>query len=63
MKIGNIKKIIEHTYGSHIFMRLAIDGTIYEIECFLRKDGEEYKTTADGTHEREKVISAFNKLY
>lgn len=58
-----MKKIIEHTYGSHIYMKLELDGKEYEIDCYLRNDGEHFKTSADGTENREKVIEAFNKLY
>ena len=59
----NIKKITEHTYGTHIYMKLEIDGKEYEVDCYLRNDGQTYKTTADGTEDREKVIEAFNQLY
>ena len=61
--IENIKKITEHTYGTHIYMKLEIDGKQYEVDCYLRDDGEHYKTSADGTEEREKVIAAFKELY
>ena len=59
----NIKKITEHTYGTHIYMKLEIDGKQYEVDCYLRDDGEHYKTSADGAEEREKVIAAFKELY
>lgn len=59
----NIRKIKEHTYGAHIYMRLTINGTEYEVDWFLRNDGEYYVTTADGTADREKVIEAFKELY
>ena len=58
-----IRKITEHTYGSHIYMKLAVNEKEYEIDCFLRNDGEHYITTADGTPDREKVIEAFKELY
>lgn len=58
-----MKKIIEHTYGNHIYMKLEIDGREYEIDVFLTDSGERYKTTADGTPFRQKVIDAFNLLY
>lgn len=61
--MANIRKITEHTYGTHIYMKLEIDGKQYEADCYLRDDGEHYKTSADGTEEREKVIAAFNELY
>lgn len=59
----NIKKITEHTYGTSAFMRLEIDGKMYEITCYFRENGEFYKTSADGTPEREKAIAAFKELY
>ena len=58
-----IKKVTEHTYGTHIYMKLEIDGKQYEVDCYLRDDGEHYKTSADGTEEREKVIAAFKEWY
>lgn len=59
----NIKKITEHTYDDHAFMKLEIDGKIYEVSCYFRENGQSYKTSADGTPKREKVIAAFNELY
>lgn len=59
----NIKKITEHTYGTRIYMKLEIDGKEFEVDCYLRNDGEHFKTSADGTEDREKVIEAFNQLY
>ena len=59
----NIKKITEHTYGTHIYMKLEIDGKEFEVDYYLRNDGEHFKTSADGTEDREKVIEAFNQLY
>ena len=58
-----MKKLKEHTCGTHIYMKLELNNKIYEVDCFLRNDGEYFKTTADGTEEREKVIEAFNLLY
>ena len=58
-----MRKICEHTYGAHIYMKLELDGEIYEIDCFIRGNGETFKTTADGTIKRQDVIDAFNKLY
>ena len=57
-----MRKIVEHTYGSHIYMMLEIDGTEYEIDVYLSENGETYRTTADPAM-RETVIAAFNKLY
>ena len=59
----NAKKIKEHTYGTSIYMELEIDGELYEVSCYLRNDGEHFRTSADGTGNREKVIAAFNALY
>lgn len=60
----SMKKIIVHTYGNHIYMKLELDSKQYEVDLYLKNNGEEiFKTTADGTGEREKVIAAFNKLY
>lgn len=61
--MADIKKIIEHTYGSHIYMKLSVDGKEYEVDCCLHDDGEHFKTTADRTAQREKVITAFKELY
>lgn len=58
-----MRKLKEHTYGEHIYMQLELSDKIYEVDCFLRDDGEHFKTSADGTEEREKVIEAFNLLY
>lgn len=44
-------------------MKLEIDGKEFEVDCYLRNDGEHFKTSADGTEDREKVIEAFNQLY
>lgn len=59
----NIKKIKESTYGLSIYMKLEIDEKEYEVSCFIRDNGFSYKTTADVTEMREKVIEAFNQLY
>ena len=58
-----IKKIKEHTYGTSIFMALEIDGEYFECTCYIRPSGTYYRTTADGTPNREKVVEAFNILY
>lgn len=63
--MANIRKITEHTYGTHIYMKLAIDGKEYEVTCYCGADysWNHYRTSADGTEDREKVIAAFNELY
>ena len=58
-----MKKLKEHTYGTNIYMQLELEGKIYEVDCFFRNDVWHFKTNADGTEEREKVIEAFNLLY
>lgn len=58
-----MKKIVEHTCGTHIYMKLELNEKEYEVDCYLRNDGEHFKTSADGTENREKVIEAFKKLY
>lgn len=60
-----MKKITEHTNANHIYMKLELDGTIYEVDRYAGANGtwDHYKTTADGTDQREAVIKAFNELY
>ena len=59
-----MKKITEHTYGSHIYMKLEIDDKIEEIDVYVRSDGWTYKTTGDNDHmKRQQIIDAFNTLY
>lgn len=61
--IQDMEKITEHTYGGSAFMKLKLNGKEYEVSVYFREDGQTYKTTADGTEDREKVIEAFNQLY
>ena len=71
-------KLIEHTYGPHIYMKLQLDnGRIEEIDVFYRPDGVHYITSADHGREldttseqrtkrenvRTEIIQAFNQLY
>ena len=67
-------KLVEHTYGSHIFMRMMLDDkSIEEIGVYYDRDGHvSYRTTADSndeltTEEKQKkraaIITAFNELY
>jgi len=60
-----MRVITEHTYGSHIFMRLELDsGEIAEIDVMLRSTGEYYETSADDDEKRRlEIIDAFNQLY
>ena len=45
------EKLVEHTYGTHIYMKILNNKRIEEIDVYLRKDGEHYVTSAD--HEME----------
>ena len=63
-------KLVEHTYGAHIYMKMKLDsGRIEEIDVYLRDDGTHYQTSADHCPEnhpaglRDEIISAFNDLY
>lgn len=60
-----MKKLIEHTYGLSIYMKLKLDnGYIAEVNEYFRNDGTIIKTTADNDPElRKQVIAAYNKLY
>jgi hypothetical protein len=60
-----IKAISDSTNGNHIYMKLELDGKIYEVDNYAGADGswKQFKTTADGTSKREKVIKAFYTLY
>lgn len=71
------RKLIEHTYATHIYMRIKLDNKrIEEIDVYLRKDGEHYITSTDHGMElcsgenlkqrqklRQEIIDAFNELY
>lgn len=42
------EKLVEHTYGTHIYMKMRLDNKrIEEIDVYLRSDGEHYVTSAD----------------
>ncbi len=62
-----MKKLIEHTYGSHIYMKLMLDNErIEEIDVYLKSDGNHtYITSADNSNNslRNDIINAFNRLY
>lgn len=69
-----ITKITEHTYGSHIYMKLQLDdGSTEEIDVFYKPDGSEvYRTTADSNDDltaeekqkrRNLIIATFDNLY
>lgn len=57
-----MKKLVEHTYGQHIYMKMELDnGRVEEIDVYLRDDGEHYKVTSPEI--QEEIIAAFNALY
>lgn len=60
-----MKKIIEHTYGAHIYMQIKLDsGRIEEIDVYLTDKGRKYVTSADHQIDlRNEIIKAFEKLY
>lgn len=71
------EKLVEHTYGTHIYMKMRLDNKRIEaIDVYLRNDGEHYVTSADHGMElcsgenlkqrqklRQEIIDAFNELY
>lgn len=71
------EKLVEHTYGTHIYMKMRLDNKrIEEIDVYLRKDGEHYITSADHGMKlcsgeslkqkqklRQEIIDTFKKLY
>lgn len=71
------EKLVEHTYGTHIYMKMRLDNKrIEEIDVYLRNDGNHYVTSVDHGMElysgerlkqkqklRQEIIDAFNELY
>ena len=71
------EKLVEHTYGTHIYMKMRLDNKrIEEIDVYLRNDGEHYVTSADHGMSlykgkeleerkrlRQEIIDTFNELY
>ena len=71
------EKLEEHTYGTHIYMKMRLDnGRIEEIDVYLRNNGEHYVTSVDHGMElykgkeledrkrlRQEIIDTFNELY
>ena len=71
------EKLVEHTYGTHIYMKMRLDNKrIEEIDVYLRNDGEHYVTSADHGMElykgeelekrkrlRQEIIDTFKELY
>lgn len=65
----NCTKLVEHTYGTHTFMRMRVNGRIEEIDVYWRENGPAYHTSADNSPDlpkpeiREMIIDAFNELF
>ena len=72
-----MRKLAEHTYGNHIYMKMKLDNErIEEIDVYFTNKGEKYVTSEDHGMElytgeklerrkklREQIILAFNHLY
>ena len=70
-------KLVEHTCGTHIYMKMRLDNKrIEEIDVYIRNDGEHYVTSVDHGMElykgkelderkqlRQEIIDTFHKLY
>ena len=70
-------KLEEHTYGTHIYMKMCLDnGRVESIDVYFRNDGIYYETSADIGFEfstgkeleerkrlRQEIIDTFHKLY
>ena len=67
-------KLVEHTHGNHIYMKMVLDNRrIEEVDVYLDRNGKMiYKTSADKgmrlnpeQHEeiRNMIINTFNELY
>ena len=57
-----MKKLVEHTYGLHIYMKMELDnGRIEAIDVYLRDDGEHYKVSSPEI--ADEIIATFNALY
>jgi len=60
-----MKKLVEHTYGTHIYMELELDnGERHKVDYYVNNQYQRYYTTADGDEaKRDEIIKAFNALY
>ena len=63
-------KLCEHTYGTHIYMRLKLDnGRTEEVDAYITENGMKYPTSADNSPDfpkpeiRAQIIEAFNERY
>ena len=62
-----MKKLVEHTFGTHIYMELELDnGELHKVDYYFHHGYkyEKYYTTADDDEtKRIEIIKAFNALY
>lgn len=58
-------KLVEHVYGSHIYMKMKMDsGVIEEIDVYVSENGTTYKTTKDqDATKRQEIITNFYLLF
>ena len=57
-----MKKLVEHTYGLHIYMKMELDnGRVEAIDVYLRDDGEHYRVSSPEIE--DEIIAAFHALY
>ncbi len=63
-------KLVEHTYGTHVYMKLRTNsGRIEEIDAYITENGWHYHTSADNNPDfpkpeiRSEIIKAFHELY
>lgn len=57
-----MKKLVEHTYGLHIYMKMELDnGRIEAIDVYLRDDGEHYRVSSPEIE--DEIIAAYHALY
>ena len=61
----NCIKIVEHTYGTHAYMKMIVNGNEEEIDVFFRESGTLCRTSGDSRDDgsRENIIKAFDELY
>ena len=60
-----MKKVMEHTCGNHVYMKIELDGKVQERDVYFCGEKAVYRTTEDNKNksERKRIINAFNLLY
>ena len=60
-----MRKITEHTYGNHIYMRVELkDGEQADFDVYLGRTGDMYFRIPEHLEPRRaEIIEAFNTLY